>query len=241
MRSRLITVILTSLIALTLASCAASKNSDGQALNPTIYYKPTIHQTEAKCASSEMQPLLSPQGETLVSLCKADFENCLLQGSCMVTTDGKEFASYNYHSTKEGIPRFIKVDLKKCPFGYGVKNICLDPYFTVAADLSIYEVGEVIFIPRLVGAELPNGEIHDGYVIVRDAGGAIKGANRFDFFTGFYNHRRKENTMAHLGFGDPQNRFEFRRASAEEKELVQKERGYPGLKESVLQEGLRGF
>lgn len=221
---------------LLLASCAASKSSEGSGLSPTIYYKPTIHQNEAKCATSDTRPLLSLEGETLVRLCTSDYENCLLQGSCFVD-DGKEVTSYNYHSSKEGVPRFIKVDTKKCPFGYGVRNICLDPYFSVAADLSIYKTGDVLFIPRLVGAALPNGELHDGYVIVRDAGGAIKGANRFDFFTGFFDHRKRENTMARLGFGEPKNRFEFRLASESERAEVQTRRGYPGLIESVIQEG----
>lgn len=212
-----------------LVSCAASKSSDGLALNPTIYYKPTIHQNESKCASSETRDLVSVEGKTLITLCQNDYDNCLLQGSCFVD-DGKKIVSFNYHSTKEGVPRFVVGDTKKCPYGYGVRGICLDPYFSVAADLSVYEVGEVLFIPRLVGAELPSGEVHDGYVIVRDAGGAIKGANRLDFFTGFFDHRQKQNTLARLGFGDPKNRFEFRRASRDERSLVQEQRAYPGVK-----------
>ncbi|KYG67539.1 murein transglycosylase [Bdellovibrio bacteriovorus] len=214
-----------------LVSCAASKSSDGLALNPTIYYKPTIHQSESKCASTETRDLVSVEGKRLITLCQKDYDNCLLQGSCFVD-DGKEIVSFNYHSTKEGVPRFMVVDTTKCPYGYGVRGICLDPYFSVAADLSVYDVGEVLFIPRLVGAELPTGEVHDGYVIVRDAGGAIKGANRLDFFTGFFDHRQKANTLARLGFGDPKNRFEFRRASSDERALVQEQRGYPGLKPS---------
>jgi 3D (Asp-Asp-Asp) domain-containing protein len=232
--------ILTVFAAALMTSCAASKTSEGIGLNPTIYYKPTVYQNEAKCTTSEMRELLSPEGKTLVSMCEKDYDNCLLQGSCFVD-DGTKVTSYNYHSTKDDVPRFIIVDTKKCPFGYGVRNICLDPFFSVAADLSIYEPGEVLFIPRLVGATLPNGEMHDGYVIVRDAGGAIKGPNRFDFFTGFLDHRQRKNTLVRLGFSDPKNRFEFRRATEEERNDVQVRRAYPGLKESVIQEGQRSF
>ncbi len=237
LRRKIIAILAPLASLLVLASCAASKSSEGSGLSPTIYYKPTIRQADAKCSTADTVPLLSTSGEALVRLCKADYDNCLVQGSCFVD-DGTKITSYNYHSTKDDVPRFIKVDTKKCPFGYGVRSICLDPYFSVAADLSIYRVGDVLFIPRLVGAALPNGELHDGYVIVRDAGGAIKGAQRFDFFTGFFDHRKRENTMARLGFGDPKNRFEFRLASDAEREEAQVRRGYPGLKDSVLEEGL---
>lgn len=219
--------------------CAASKDSSGPVLTPSIYYKPTIHQADTRCASAQMRALISPAGDTLTRLCSQDYDNCLLQGSCWVE-EGGEWTSYNYHSTKESVPRFTQVDVAKCPFGYGAKSICLDPYFSVAADLNIYHAGDVIYIPRLVGALLPHGETHDGYLIVRDAGGSIKGAGRFDFFTGFLDHRQPGNTLAKLGFGDPQNRFEYRMASADEKILIQKKRNYPGLTEDVrLRDPLR--
>lgn len=217
-------------------SCAVSKNSDGLSMNPTIYYKPTIRQKDAKCASSATRDILTVDGVTLATLCEKDYDACLMQGSCFVD-DGIKVTSYNYHSTKDQVARFMEVDLKKCPYGYGVRSSCLDPYFSVAADLSIYKAGEVLFIPRLVGAVLPNGEVHDGFIIIRDSGGGIIGANRFDFFTGFYDHRQKANTLARLGFGEPKNRFEFRKATAEETLAAQKSRNYPGLKESVLAEG----
>lgn len=216
-------------VAVGLASCAASKSSEGLGLRPTIYYKPTIRQNESKCASTETRDMLAVDGSVLITLCQKDYDKCLLQGSCFVD-DGKDVVSFNYHSSKEGTPRFVVVDTKKCPYGYGVRGICLDPYFSVAADLEIYDVGDVLFVPRLVGAVLPSGEVHDGYVIVRDAGGAIKGAERLDFFTGFFDHRQKENTLARLGFGDPKNRFEFRLATSEERAFVQAQRAYPGVK-----------
>jgi len=217
--------------------CAISKSTDG-GLTPTIYYKPTVQQKNAKCSSNSLRDLLSPDGHTLATLCPDDYKSCLMQGSCFVV-DGEKVLSYNYHSTKEGVPRFIPVDLDKCPYGYGVRSSCLDPYFSVAADLKYYSPGDVIFIPRLIGAVMPNGEVHDGYLIVRDSGGGIVGEARFDFFTGFFSHLAKENTLAHLGFGDPKNRFEFRRATEEEAQEVRARRNYPGLKPKVLLEGRR--
>ncbi|MBV2167447.1 MAG: murein transglycosylase [Bdellovibrio sp.] len=219
-----------------LSSCAVSKDAEGLSMSPTIYYKPTIHQKQAHCSANTLRDLLSPEGHTLVTLCESDYKKCLMQGSCFVD-DGENITSYNYHSTKEGLPRFVEVDLNVCPYGYGVRNSCLDPYFSAAADLKFYKAGDVIFIPRLVGAVMPNGEEHDGFVIIRDSGGGVVGADRFDFFTGFYDHLSKQNTLARLGFGDPKNRFEFRLATEEEARAARERRNYPGLKKSVLAHG----
>lgn len=212
---------------LLLAACTLSKKEDG-GLRPTIYYKPTIVADRSKCSPNALKDMISPAGKILETLCEKDYRQCLMQGSCFVESDqGRR--SYNVYSSKGGMTRFVEVDTKKCPFGYGVKNSCLDPYFSVAADLSIYSLGDVIFVPRLVGLRMPNGEYHDGFVIVRDKGGRIVGPDRFDFFTGFYDHLAKENTLAQVGFGDPKNRFEFRMATAEESKSVHEKRGYPGI------------
>lgn len=212
-----------------LISCAGSDSSSSEELTPTIYYKPTVQLGKTQCNSESLRDLVSPEGETLATLCEVDYRLCLMQGSCFVEDEG-ELTSYNYHSTKEGVPRFVVTDLETCPFGYGVNSSCLDPYFSVAADLKVHKVGDAIFIPRLVGVDLPNGEVHDGFLVIRDAGGGITGANRFDFFTGFLDHRSRENPLARLGFGDPKNRFEFRKATAKEAAAARARRGYPGLK-----------
>lgn len=225
------------LLPLMVAACAATKSTEGSSLTPTIYYKPTIHQDKTKCSANALKDMISPDGKILETLCEADYKQCLLQGSCFVQ-EGDKLTSYNYHSKKDNIHRFIVVDLKECPFGYGARSSCLDPFFSVAADLSIYKVGDVIFIPRLVGAKMPTGEVHDGFVIIRDSGGGVTGATRFDFFTGFYDYRQKENSMAQLGFGDPVNSFEFRMATALEAQSARERRNYPGLRRALLDSDL---
>lgn len=225
MRSSLLVI---PLFLILLNSCANSKSSSGTLLSPTIYYKPTIHLNKTKCPSNSLRDIKTPDDRILQTVCGEDFKLCLRQGSCFIEDQGK-VTSFNYHSMKNGEPRFIEVDIKKCPYGYGVKGNCLDPYYSAAADLKYYSVGDVIFIPRLVGAELPSGLIHDGYIIIRDAGGGVKGSERFDFFTGFLSHLSRENTFARLGFGDPKNQFEFRRASESEAKAVRAKRNYPGL------------
>lgn len=214
----------------TTASCAVTKTlDDSSALHPTIYYKPTIHVDLSKCTVEDQRSLISPVGTVLQTLCRPDFRNCLMQGSCFVETESS-VKSYNYHSERDGIYRFVEVDLKKCPFGYGVRGSCLDPFFSVAADLTIYKPGDVIFVPALVGIKVPGGEVHDGYLVIRDSGGAITGPKRFDFFTGFYSHLNRENTFARVGLGDADRSFDFRLASEEEAIKVRTSRAYPRVR-----------
>lgn len=219
------------LLNLFMISCAPSSSAGISSLNPTIYFKPLIQLEKSKCSKEEKRDLLSVSGKRLVSLCENDYDQCVLQGSCWVD-DGKKQVAYNYHLKKGGQHRFIKVDLDRCPFGYGVRSICLDPYFSVAADLNYYKPGDVIFVPRLVGAELPTGEIHNGFLIIRDSGSGVEGARRFDFFTGSLSHRQKNNPFARLGFADPAKSFEFRLATPEEASEVLKSRNFPFVRVS---------
>jgi 3D (Asp-Asp-Asp) domain-containing protein len=216
-------------------SCAQTKVMEGDAdlLSPTIYYKPTVHFDAAKCSQEQLKDMLSPEGKVLTTICQVDFDRCLIEGSCFVDKAGS-VRSFNYHSRIKDIPRFTEVDLRKCPFGYGVNSTCLDPYYTIAADLSIYKVGDVIFVPRLVGAPMPDGSTHDGFMVIRDRGARIIGQGRFDFFTGFYNHASKDNIIARLGFGDSYARFDYRVATDEEAQAARVRRGYPGLKNVVV-------
>lgn len=236
MAAAVVLFIVGGLLSPFLVSCAVSKDSNAMMLTPTVYYKPTIKQADSKCSSNELRELFSPEGVSLATLCEADYKECLLQGSCFFN-DGEKTVSYNYHSTKDEVPRFTEVDLKICPFGLGVRNICLDPYFSAAADMKYHKPGDAIYIPRLVGAVMPNGEVHDGFIVIRDSGGAILGEGRFDFFTGFLDHKQRQNTFARLGLGEPKNRFEFRKATEEEARLARERRNFPGLLPEILLQG----
>ncbi|WP_413559855.1 3D domain-containing protein [Bdellovibrio sp. HCB209] len=228
-------IVATLIFMLHVISCAQTKvmEDEAQLLSPSIYYKPTVHFDSNKCTQDQMKEMLTPEGKVLTTICLVDFNRCLIEGSCFVDKAGS-VRSFNYHSRIKDIPRFVEVDLRKCPFGYGVSSTCLDPYYTVAADLSLYKVGDVIYVPRLVGAPMPDGSTHDGFLVIRDRGARILGEGRFDFFTGFYNHAARDNIIARLGFGDPYARFDFRLATEEEAKITRERRGYPGLKNVVV-------
>lgn len=70
--------------------------------------------------------------------------------------------------------------------------------FSRSRILKIYNLGDVVYLPLVKGTVLPNGDIHDGYFIVRDAGGAINGHGRFDFFTGFFTTKHPENSFTKI-------------------------------------------
>lgn len=74
------------------------------------------------------------------------------------------------------------------PFGIGsAPDTRLLPFRSLAADASLYPRGTVIYLPDLKskGFKDVDGAMksHDGYMIVGDVGGAIRGAH-IDFFTG---------------------------------------------------------
>lgn len=200
------------------AACAQKK------LNPTIYFVKTIDLSEQDC--SVKKTLYSTKGEAIKKVCANDYKTCVIEGTCALV--GSETKLINYVEQKQGVPLFKEVE-DKCPFGYGVKNICLDPYYTAAADLTFHAPGEVIFVEEVKGTKLPNGEVHDGFFIVRDRGGAIKGANRFDFYTGLLHYKNDDNPFTPIGLASESKSFNYRKATAAETAAVKERRNYPGL------------
>ncbi|MGZ6433606.1 MAG: 3D domain-containing protein [Pseudobdellovibrionaceae bacterium] len=195
---------------------------------PTIYYKPIIYKAKENCASSDLKDLIDENGNILISLCKNSYDNCLLQGSCFVV-EGEKTRAFNSTKKIDGVYRFVERKEARCPYGYGVQAICLDPFYSVAADLTIHKVGEVIYIPKLVDVPLPDGSRHNGYMIIRDEGGAIIGEDRFDFFTGFFGPYDQKNIFSVLGFGDKKNRFGYQKVSAAVAKMVREYRNYPNI------------
>ncbi len=164
----------------------------------TVYYMPILSRTR-QCNKNEIAPMMDPNQKVLAYLCQDEIKNCAMQGSCFYIDQSgvKLFAVakvIEVVNTKTKVKSYLhrfKINTLsgKCPQGMGVRNICLDPYRSIAADHSYHPVGSVVYVPILKGQLLPNGETHDGYLIVRDSGGRIKGKGRFDFFIGFDDYR----------------------------------------------------
>lgn len=196
-------------------------------LDPTIYYIKTINLDVQNC--SVKKSLYNTEGEVIKKVCPTDYKTCVIEGTCALVS-GESMKIINYVEERKGVYLFKDVGAN-CPYGYGVKNICLDPYYTVAADLSIHKPGEVIYVDKVKGTKLPNGEVHDGFFIIRDKGGSIRGADRFDFYTGLLHYKNDGNPFTPLGlaYESKSNPLSYRRATQAEAVAVRKARHFPGL------------
>lgn len=212
----------------TLFGCAKNSGESLPVITPTVYYKPIVDISKMKCASNGLRDLMDENGAVLMSLCEKEYDNCLLQGSCYVIVDGKTRA-FNFTKKKDGINRFSEKREARCPYGYGVRAICLDPFYSIAADPAFHPAGAVVFIPKMVGLTLPDGSKHTGYMIVRDEGGAIIGEGRFDFFTGFYGPYDQANSFYRLGLSDKKNKFGYQTVSEDIAKRVREFRNFPNI------------
>lgn len=242
-------LLLISYSCLLILGCAKSKDSTGGAnkshyrpltleeskvlITPTIYYIPMYDQTTLNC--SDQKIIKDDKGKEIVTVCKSTYDNCLMQGTCQII-NGNSKLLINVGSIVGAERRFTIIKNSECLFGTGVskartakmKTMCLDPYYSVAADLGIYAVGDVISIPAAAGLILPDGSIHDGHFIVRDAGEAIKGYGRFDFFTGF-SAGRLDNPLTRLGFADKSTNVSYSIVQGQGAAEVLKLRNFPLL------------
>lgn len=239
-----------------IVSCANHKNDRGRQaapirilsedekqrfITPTIYYIPKFtHLDHENCSEQEKADLIDSDHNVIVSSCRRVYKSCEMQGTCQVEVPGGAMILLNVdRRTEDGVRTFDHVNSTKCLYGRGAardsktgyKQMCMDPYYSLAADLSIYNLGDVIFIPILQGLLLPNGDIHNGFVIVRDTGGVIKGFGRFDFFTGFHGLWRS-NPFYKLGLGGDNIFPEYYLIGGPEAERVRLSRGFPYLKSS---------
>lgn len=199
-----------------------------ETLKPTVYYFVTINENEKLCEYSETVDINGASGTVLLRVCQKTWSACAVQGTCAVI-QGEETHFFNVIGKFEGQTRFFEIDRKKCRFGYGVNNICLDPFYSVAADLTIHKPGDVIFIPAVVGLELPDGSKHDGYFIVRDQGHGIVGPGRFDFFSGMISWYDSKNPFKKLGLGDVKTNIPYFKVTGEKAKKALSNRAYPSL------------
>lgn len=199
-------------------------------IRASIYYIYNGNEDSRGCATGEKVTLYDASGKPMIQVCPKTAAECTMQGTCMITQNGKT-ATYNIISKSKR--SFVRVT-NQCVYGFGVKSYCLDPFYTVAADPDFYSPGTVIFVPAVRGLELPNGKLHHGYLIVRDRGDNssdqfVKGKGRFDFFTGNLHYLSKGNPFAKIGLSSRATRHEYQRVTGELADKVRKMRNFPLL------------
>lgn len=180
-------------------------------LLPTMYY--IADEAKTACEGryngndfdgSEMTEILNPDNEVIASVCTRFYKVLCMEGTGILDDRGQGRLTINW----AGDYKFKVVD--KCQFGEGVNNNCLIPYHTIAADLEVYPVGTIIYIPRAVGLKLPNGKVHNGNFIVRDTGAAFRdvGPSRVDLFVGIENDN--DNIFSRVGMNHQTNEKAFK-------------------------------
>lgn len=200
-------------------------------VKPTIYYFPSINEDDSSCTAN--RSLTGKNGSPLARVCAKTIQACTLQGSCAVIQEDR-LRTFNVIEEVRGQHLFFETTDDECKFGYGVESSCLDPFYTVAADLNIYDPGDVIYIPALRGLELPNGSKHNGFFIVRDKGNGIVGEGRFDFFSGYFSWKHEENPFTKMGLGDKNNRLRYYKIKGATAKAVRNHRDFPNLPENSI-------
>lgn len=211
-----------------------SETDKAKFITPTIYHISDYSSVKAsQCEeTAELRLRKSKDNIVKVSVCRQVLKGCTLQGTCYIQFDGKK-TMINYHKKVDGVVQFMLVDTSICPHGQGdssdakqtFTSMCLDPFYSVAADTTIYPLGTVIYIPAVRGTVVPDGSTHDGYFVVRDSGGNIDGHGRFDFFTGDVG-LNAGNPFSDLGLGGESN-FDYAVVSNSEAQVVRKHRRFP--------------
>jgi 3D (Asp-Asp-Asp) domain-containing protein len=205
--------------------------------SPTIYYIPSYtYQESQNCSENLKKNFLDENGKLLARVCGEIYKSCEMQGTCRIGFSKQSAQLINVVGKKSGVQRFKVVTDNQCRYGFGrssdgvhsYKKMCLNPFYTLAADLKYYKLGDVLFFPDLKNVKLPNGRIHDGYMIVRDSGGGIKGEGRFDFFSGYFHYFNSENPFAKLQLHTKTKKIKYFIITDEEEiKFVQSEHQFP--------------
>ncbi|MCY6381981.1 3D domain-containing protein [Hoeflea prorocentri] len=88
--------------------------------------------------------------------------------------------------------RFFKITSPKVKYGYGIDDMPLAAFRTIAVDRHQVPIRyrSLVFIPKLKGRNLTLADgtaiTHDGYVFAADTGSGVHG-HHIDFYTGFVN------------------------------------------------------
>jgi hypothetical protein len=176
-------------------------------MTSSIYFNPFIEDDLENCKESN-KSILDAKGKEILKVCPKTFNDCSMQGSCTVKSRGQIYR-LNIYDRIDGVDRFFIIPEDSCEFGFGVENLCLVPYKSLAADLKIYRPGDVIYIPAFEGLDMGNGVLHDGFFVIKDKGRGIVGRGRFDFFTGNESWRNEKNPFVKLKIHDPDTRLTY--------------------------------
>lgn len=149
-------------------------------LKPTFYW---IAMEKAD-GESKIRPLKDMEGNILAMVTDKFYREIRMEGTGKML-DGRVINFEGRVKLPDGTTEIRWVVCPpEAPYGYGVDKIPLVPFRSVAVDPTVVPIGSRVYIPKAVGAKLPDGSIHDGLFMAVDIGDAIKN-KRIDMFTEF--------------------------------------------------------
>lgn len=150
--------------------------------------------------NTQMVHMLDMNEQVIATVPGAVAERISMEGSGFLPADPLYVEPDNMASAllnlanDEGWPRsrFIEIDQEKFPWGMSSMGQALVPYWTVAVDPDVLQLGTIIYIPDYDGYVLPKGfttkdgsPVHDGLFYCGDISWSFKG-RQIDVFTGTY-------------------------------------------------------
>lgn len=166
----------------------------------TVYF---VYRARASSRSDAVPVLDSNARPFGVSLSRWDWCNAALEGTVQVMIPGgsrvfnyarssshvhvdcSEILGFLDPASRNQIERTVFVETTAtAPGGLGGRpGTRLVSYRTLAVDPRFVPMGSLLYIPSLRGLRMPDGQVHDGYVVAEDTGIGITG-NHVDLFIG---------------------------------------------------------
>lgn len=145
--------------------------------------------TEEEFTGAQDTPLYASNCSTLATV-RAKFAAALAIEGTGRLLDGR-IVNYDGACSCPKSPCYFEADASH-PWGYGVQNLALAPFRSVAVDKAEVAIGTRLYIAELDGVAMPGDApwgnfVHDGCVTAHDVGGGIQGKH-LDFFSALKIH-----------------------------------------------------
>jgi hypothetical protein len=207
-----------------------------------MYHQVIIDLQKDHCETDEKMELKIAHSNYTVELCKKSYKICSIEGSCLIVSkDSSHLINVKSYISRTATTSWVELNINRCSSGIGMDDACLDPFYSIAADLTEYRLGDVIFVPSIKGILLPDGTIHTGYLVVRDTHELLAGAgaDRIHFFTGTFSDTDPKNPFVKLKLDDPSTHLLFEKVTDPSiVKKAQKQRNFPLLPGVSSQEGV---
>ena len=162
-------------IAIILVFCGSAFAAPQKKLRALLTYYWVADESSSRYNGKATSVLRDPGGKVIAHTTKK-YKIDLVRQGCGWLRDGRTVV---YITRVNGESRFRVSNTK---YGLGSTGCPLIPYRTIAVDPKVIKLGSTVYVPKMKGAKLPDGTIHDGMFIASDRG-IFRGAH-IDVFAG---------------------------------------------------------